>query len=327
MRNSRPFRVLLAFAPLAASLAAWPATYFEEFASDPAVRGWTATGETSLFQWDSVARNLAVTWNSAQPNSYFLLPLRTFLTRDDDFTLEFDLRLQSIAVGTTPGKASTFEIALGFINRAQATGAGFWRGSGVDSPNLVEWDYFPDSGFGATVAAAMISGSHQWATSFNAPVELILDQTYHFRLDYQARTRTLEFAQTVGGQSTRLEPATIKSGFGDFAVDALAISSYSDVGQDPMYGGSVFARGTVDNVRLELPEPPIRRFTGGPDGATWQAGFTGWLGWRYTLEASSDLSEWNAVSATIDGDGHRQTLVDPHPSPDRSFYRLQAMSQ
>ena len=298
----------------------------ETFETDPAARGWVAAGDATLFAWDAAAHNLAVTWDSSRPNSFFQLPLRTFLTRDDDFRLEFDLTLEDLQSGTTPDKPYTFELALGLLNTTEATAPGFLRGTGVDSPDLVEWNYFPDSGFGATVAAAVISHTNAWATSFNTGDGLAPGSTYRFVLDYRAARQALAVRMIVGGQTNELQSATIQEPFGDFAVDALAITSYSDAGQDPLYAGSILAHGRVDNVRLETAAPPLRRFVGGPVAGRWTAAFTGWLGWRYTLVRSTDLREWVPVGATVEGTGHRQALNDEAPPAVAAFYRVKAES-
>jgi hypothetical protein len=296
----------------------------EDFTTDPFARGWQRAGQGSLFRWDAKGGHLAVTWDSGEPNHYCYLPLGTFLTRDDDFRLEFTLTLDDITIGTTAGKPYTFQIALGLLNLAQATGAGFRRGTGMDSPNLVEWDYFPDSGFGATVAAAMVSETNAWATSFNPSYELQPGGTYGFVMDYRVATRQMTVEMLVGEQRTALEPARIREPFGDFAVDALAISSYSDAGQDPSFAGSVLAHGRIEQVTLEMPPPPIRRFRGGLVEGAWRGEFTGWLGWRYALERSGDLRVWSPVGGTFEGTGRRQALMDAQPTPDHSFYRLRA---
>src|SRR5512135_444119 len=77
------------------------ATFQEDFASNPDSRGWRVFGETSLFQWNSTNQWLEVTWDSSKSNSYFHRPLGTILSRDTDFSLGFDLRLNDIAIGTT----------------------------------------------------------------------------------------------------------------------------------------------------------------------------------------------------------------------------------
>jgi hypothetical protein len=298
----------------------------QDFTTDPTAQGWAVAGDSSLFQWLPEAGALAVTWDSSQPNSFFHLPLRTCLTREDDFAFAFDLRLDDAAIGTTAGKQWSFEIALGFLNLPRATAPGFYRGTGADSPDLVEWDYFPASpSIAATVAASITSSANAWAADgFTWPHPLELGVTYRFRLEYRAATRTLSILETANGVPTALTPAHLTADFDDFAVDAFAVSSYSDAGQDPIFGGSVLAHGTVDNVRLELPAPPIRRFAGVRDDRAWSGQFTGWIGWDYTLESSTDLTRWSPVAAPVPGTGLRQSLIDPTPPPHHAFYRLRA---
>ncbi len=310
-----------------------PSRIETDFSSNPADAGWRVFGDASLFRWDADAGCLAVTWDSARSNSYYYLPLGTWLTRDDDFRIEFTFTLDDIAVGTTPGKPYAFQLALGLVNLAQATDPAFRRGTGMDSPNLVEWNYFPESGYGTTVAAVIVSESNAWAnpshnTSWNNPAcDLQIGTSYRFVLDYRASAQRMEFEMVLGDQRFSLAPVTIPETFGDFAVDALAISSYSDAGQDPDWSGSVLAHGRIDGILLEVPPPPIRRFRGGWIEGAWRAEFTGWLGWEYTIEASSDLRAWSAIDGPSDGTGRRQALTDPHPASDRSFYRIRANSQ
>src|SRR5437773_236398 len=112
----------------------------EDFAKDPVTHGWRIFGDTNLFVWNASNHSLNVTWDSSRPNSYFHLPLGTILNRYDDFSLALDLQLTDVATGVNSSKPSTFELALGFLNAAQATNANFLRGNSFDSPNLVEFD-------------------------------------------------------------------------------------------------------------------------------------------------------------------------------------------
>ncbi len=127
------------------------ATLTENFATNPLGRGWQMFGDTNLFLWNAADQNLSVTWDSSRPNSYFYLPLGTILNRQDDFGLELDLKLTDIAGGVDPNKPSTFELAFGWINLLDATKTNFFRGNPSGSPNLVELDFFPNTGFGPTV--------------------------------------------------------------------------------------------------------------------------------------------------------------------------------
>src|SRR5262245_12144464 len=120
-------------------------TFVEDFSIPPGNDGWRVVGEPRLFQWNLAEQHLDVTWDSSQTNSYFYRPLGTELSKRDDFGFAFDLRLRDIAIGTTPGKPFTFQFAIGLIRLLDASQGGFLRGTGTDSPNLVEFDYFPDS--------------------------------------------------------------------------------------------------------------------------------------------------------------------------------------
>jgi len=136
---------------LASALLSHAAIITEDFTNDPLAHGWRILGDTNLFIWNATSHNLNVTWDSSRPNSYFYLPLRTILNRDDDFSLALDLQLTDFAVGVNSNKPSTFELAFGFLNSTQATTTNFFRGNGFDSPNLVEFDFFPEGQFAPTV--------------------------------------------------------------------------------------------------------------------------------------------------------------------------------
>src|SRR5262249_50628068 len=130
-------------------------------------------GEAVLFHWNAADQNLRVTWDSSRSNSFFYRPLDNILARTDDFALQFDLSLDSIQAGANPAKPSTFEIAVGLINTSSATNSAFNRGTGRNSPNLVEFDYFPPADIiAATVSPAIVSSNSQFATSFTFPLEM-----------------------------------------------------------------------------------------------------------------------------------------------------------
>src|SRR4051812_10579872 len=99
------FVLLLAalFAPAVAH-AQSPRVIEENFATDPAPRGWVAFGTNDLIHWNSQEQNLNVTWDSSQPNNYFRLPLGTILERSDDFEAVLDLYLEDIAAGVNGSK-------------------------------------------------------------------------------------------------------------------------------------------------------------------------------------------------------------------------------
>ena len=300
-------------------------TFQEDFAANPATRHWRAFGDSSLFNWNSTSQNLEITWDSSHPNSYFSWPLNTVLSRGDDFSFVFDLRLSDIAVGTSPGKPFTFELAIGFINLAEATATNFLRGTGTDSPDLAEFDYFPDSGFGATVSPTIISSNVQFATSFNSPLELTTNNWFHVVMSYTASNQTLMSAMTTNGMA--FGPITnviLDTNFTDFRADHFAISSYSDAGQDPQFAGSILAHGAVDNVVITVPDPAVADLSGAIANGAWQIEFTARTNWLYTLERTEDFRLWSAVSPVTPGVNRRLTLVDTNALAANAYYRVRA---
>jgi len=300
-------------------------TFQEDFAANPATRRWRAFGDSSLFNWNSTSQNLEVTWDSSHPNSYFAWPLNTVLSRGDDFSFVFDIQLGHIAVGTTPGKPFTFELAIGFINLAEATATNFLRGTGTDSPDLAEFDYFPASDFEATVSPTIISSNVQFASSFNFPLELTTNDWFHVVMSYTASNQTLMTAMTTNGME--FGPITnviLDTNFTDFRADHFAISSYSDAGQDPQFAGSILAHGVVDNVVITVPDPAVADVSGAIANGAWQIEFTARTNWLYTLERTEDFRSWSVVLPATAGVNRRLTLVDTNAIAANAYYRVRA---
>ena len=300
-------------------------TFQEDFAANPATRSWRAFGDGSLFRWNNTDQNLEVTWDSSRPNSYFAWPLQTVLSRSDDFSFDFDLRLNYIGVGTTPGKPFTFQLAIGFINLAEATATNFLRGTGTDSPDLVEFDYFPDSGFGATVSPTMISSNVQFASSFNFPLELTTNDSFHVMMSYTASNQTLLTALTRNGAVFGpIQDVTLDSNFTDFRADHFALSSYSDAGQDPQFAGSILAHGVVDNIVLRVPDPAVHDLAGAIASGAWQIEFMAQTNWLYALQRTENFQAWTTVSPVTAGVNQRLTLADTNGMAANAFYRVRA---
>jgi hypothetical protein len=300
----------------------------EDFSSDPQPGGWQVSGNPDLFRRNAADQNLEVTWDSSQTNSYFWHGLGTILARDDDFSLGFDLRVDDIGPGPDPEKPFAFELAVGFLNRTEAAGTNFLRGTGYNSPDLVEFDYFWDAGYGCTVSPAIVdtNGNFNWNGNTDyAKHLLILSHWYRVTLTYTASNQTLitaltNFAQTDSVAVTNL----VNAYFTDFRLDAVALSSYSDAGQDPQWGeGSILAHGRVDNLVIQVPPPPIQDLTGAFSNGVWQVRFLSRAPWFYTLERSSNLAEW-AEAAAASGTGAGLELVDTNAVATRAFYRVRA---
>ncbi len=301
-------------------------TLQEDFSTNPAAQGWQVFGSTNLFSWDATNQALQVTWDSSQPNSYFYHRLGTILTRDDDFTIGFDLRLADIKPGVNTNKSGAFELAIGLFNFNQATRTNFLRGTGSDSPNLVEFDYFPDAGFGPTIWPTFIATNS--AFNYNGPSDytalpLTTGDWFHVVMNYTAADATLTTTMTRNGAAFGpINPVSLSTNFTDFRADTLAISSYSDTGDDY---DSLLAHGTMDNLSVTTPPPPVAGMTSGfVDQTMWEVDFTSRSNWLYTLERTTDFQTWTAASSTLGGNGTNLALHEAQAAPGRGFYRVRA---
>jgi hypothetical protein len=302
---------------------------FSDFESDPDAQGWRGHGESSLFHWDAGTESMQVTWDSSKTNSYFHHPLGMSLSRQDDFAFGFDLRLNSVIVGVDPAKPFTFQLTVGMIRLESATTSELRRGSGVDAVhgprNLVEFAYFPDSGFGATISPSIVSSNNQFASRFDFPIELAIDTTYNVVLRYTASDQTLRTSlKREHAAFATIQEVVLPDGFTDFLVDAVAICSYSDAGQDPMFGGSILAEGTIDNLFVQLPPPPVNNLVGAHEDNVYRTTFSARTGWSYALERSTNLTNWTVAATQTASQTGPLTLEDPAPPAELGFYRVSA---
>jgi hypothetical protein len=297
----------------------------EDFFADPRSNGWQIFGNTNLFQWDSTNHDLAVTWDSSQANSYFYHPLGTVLTRDDDFSITFDLQLNDVAVD-----GFGFELAISLLNFADATSTNLQRGVGIDpafgARSVAEFDYFPDAGFGATISPTMISSNNQFASAFNFPLELTNGISFHIVMTYTASNQTFSTLITNNSNGQPFGPIddvllnSYGTNFSDFRLDTVAISNYSDTNSY----GSIFVHGIVDNFVVTVPPPPIQDLTGAFSNGVWPVQFISRSNWLYTLERTIDFQSWTTVSGPASGNGTNLFLQDANPPTDKAFYRVSA---
>jgi hypothetical protein len=306
----------------------------EDFSSDPAARGWQAIGDTNLFRWNASAQNVDVTWDSSRPNSYYCLPLGTVLATNDNFSFAFDLRLSEFAAGVNPDKPYPFPLTIALINLTKATQPGFFRGTGTDSPDLVEFSFFPDPGdpwiYGPSITPVMVDsvGTNpyaDWAYGFGG-FSLTTNDLFHIEMVYTASDQTLRTTINRNGTEV-LGPvydATLGDGFQDFRLDHLAICSYSDEVQPPDYAGSIHAVGTVDNFILTLPASPLTNLSGELSDGIWRVQFQNRTNWLYTLERSTNFLSWTNASMTAYGNDGTLVLQDTNAPTEKAFYRVRA---
>jgi hypothetical protein len=315
----KKIRAWLALACMAAASSGNATTLAENFSVNPLQNGWQIFGDTNLFQWDSTNQNLDVTWDSSQGNSYFYHSLGTILTRNDDFSIAFDLQLNE-----AEASGYGFELAIGFLNLDEAMSTNFQRSTGSNSPDLVEFDYFPDVGYGPTVWPLFSDTNSTF--NYNGPTDYaiylpIAGDWYHIVMTYTASNQAMvttmtNFEQTSG--ITIVDP--LADFFADFRVNTLSISSYQDDG----FGDSIYAQGVIDNFVVTLPPPPIVNLTGALSNGVWQAQFCSRTNWLYALERTVNFQCWTNVSPETPGNGTNLFLQDTNPPVGNGFYRVSA---
>ena len=314
------------------------ATIAENFTNNPSLDGWKTYGNTNLFQWDSTNHNLLVAWDSSQLNSYFYHPLGATLNRTNNFMLAFDFRLNDIAIGTDPGYPSTFQVAIGLLNFAEATNAGFVIGTGYQAPDLLELDYFPAFAdthhhYSASVSTPIISSDNNFAAGgFTVPLAFSPGARYHAIMIYTADNQTLHTALSSNDVPVGpMQDTTLYSGFGDFNVDTISINSYSDAGQDTsvhtnldgstvIYAGSVLAHGVVNSLFFANPLPVTQVLATGPGNVQ----FASTTNWLYTLERTTNFQTWTAVSPSTPGSAGTMMVSDTNALSAKAFYRIRA---
>jgi len=311
---------------LAMSAPGRAATVTEDFSSDPLAHGWQVYGDTNLFRWDSTNKNLAVTWDSSQTNSYFSLPLGTVIGCADTFHLSFDLMFSDYASGTTTNKPYDFEAAIGFLNLAVATQTNFSRGAGKNAiygpRNLVQFNFFPAFlTYQPTIDQVIIATNYSsWLYNDANLLNLTSNQWFHVDMNYTATNRTLTTTVTNGGVQYGVTQAIVVPTNFDFRCDTVAICSYSDQHAT----GSILAHGTVDNFSLTVPPPPVQNLTAAIKNKQWTAQFISNTNWLYTLECTTDFVSWNSVSIATNGNGTNLFLADTMAPSGCAFYRIRA---
>ena len=330
----------LAFASLFIVQLVCATTITEDFSSDPLQHGWQIFGNPNLFRWNPTNQNLEVTWDSTQPNSYFHQPLGTTITRHDDFSIAFDLRLQDIASGVEPGKTGPLQLGFGFLNFAGATSTNFMRGAYGSAPNVAGFDYYTDGYYvyggvvfpsRATTTPAFISGDNRYdyAPQILSVFENTLptNQTVRISITYTASNQTAMLVLTTNGVPLAALPSLVLDGPNgftgtndDFLVDTFSISSYSSFGDDY---DSVLAHGTVANLHVSVP-PPVQNLTGGFTNGHWQVQFSARKNWLYALERTADFRTWTGISPALPGITGALSLTDTNPPASPAFYRIRA---
>jgi len=302
----------LALASLFALSAVHATTISGKFSTDPALAGWQVFGDTNLFQWNPTNQVLDVTWDSAQPNSYFYHPLGTVYTKTNEFLVTFDLQL---ADATVFGYGS--ELTIGLLHFSDATNTTFSR-SGGSSPNLFEFDYFPDVGWGDSIDATLIDQNGDYGHLYFAYANKTLSPgvIYQIVLTHLAGATNITGEVFTNGVLFTTLPKINPAPITDFQIDTLSISSYADDG----YGDSILAHGSVRNLAFASPLPVgvIKATTAG------QVRLGSDTNWLYTLEQTADFKTWTPAAPATVGTGTNLVLQATNVPPGKSFYRVRA---
>ena len=293
--------------------------HFETFDSDPLTKGWSVHGDKSLFEWDEDSESLRVKWDTERPNSFFYKPLGRVLTESNSFAFTFQITLDSVKAGYLEGKPYTFQVALGLLNISSAIDKNFNRGTGSDSPNLVEWDYFPDTGFGATVSPAVASDKSEFSAGFTFPAELLIGKTYSIKLIYNSEERVLKTEMLEDGKSwANIQTVEISSDFSGFSIDTFSISNFSANDTE----SSLLAVGIVDEVALVISDTLPKLFGIKINGSQWEAKSFLIDPKIWKVESSNDLHNWNRVILDSHSLNYFQYFNYTVTNKDFQFYRL-----
>ena len=310
------FRVLLALASVFVVSLSPAATFTEDFSRDPLTNGWHVFGDTNLFHWNATNQNVEVIWDSTQTNSYFAHPLGTTLALEDAFTVSFELQVSN-AVAFNYGS----ELAVGLCQWSEVTNSTYSR-SGVNSPDLFEFDYFPDTGFGDSMDATLIDASNDFYFAYDN-LTLHPGVTYEITLTHAAGSPSIAGQVLADGlpystfANIYTEPGQPIT---DFRLDTLAISSYQDDG----FGDDILAKGTLTYFTLTLPPPPVQDLSGYFTNGVWAVSVKTRTNWSYTLERSTDLRTWKSVTPATAGTSTNLLLLDHTPPSTNSCYRISA---
>jgi hypothetical protein len=165
-----------------------------------------------------------------------------------------------------------------------------------------------------------LTRNNVWLYNHDNLLEMTPGENFRVNMDYVAVTRTLTTvisnnAMQYGQTQTIVVPANF-----DFRLTRLSISSYSDVRDI----GSVLAHGTVDNLRVTVPEPPVTHLSGAFAGANWQLQFTSRTNWLYRLERTTNFITWQVAADAVSGNDGTLGLTDLNPPLSNAFYRVRA---
>ena len=87
----------------------------------------------------------------------------------------------------------------------------------------------------------------------------------------------------------------------------------------------MLAHGTVDDFAVAVPDPPVAGFIGGRTNGAWRGTFVSRTNWFYSLERTSNFTNWSAVSPANAGTGGTMSLLDTNMVVGGAVYRVKAL--
>jgi hypothetical protein len=289
-------------------------TITENFAVNPLQNGWNIFGQTNLFTWDSTHLVEDVTWDSSQPDSFLYRPLGTILAIDDNFSLSFDLQIFDAT-----GYNYSMQLAVDLFHFTDATNDVYSHADGT-LPNVFEFGYFPGTDeVSPSLDATLIDSNADYYFAYDNQT-LNPGVTYSVTITHVAGSSTVTGQVLADGEPFSTLPIVYAEPISDFRLDTLSLSSFQDDG----FGDSILAHGSVENIVVTLPPPPVRQLGGYFTNGLWATTFLCQSNWFYSLQRSSDLQNWTTVNPDNAGNGTNLVLFDTNPRTTNAFYRILA---
>ncbi len=265
--------------------------------------GWMLQGDADIFMESAGAGEARFFWNTELPNSSVYFPLGTTLDHRSNFEFSVTMELTSMDIDFIPESFYGFQISMGFHESASIQDSSFRRGTGTDSPNLVEWNFFPDTGFGATVSPVITDSQSAFFASFNFPVDIPLNEEVIITGSYDGQL--MEFRSTLitsGSGPVEMDPVKLPESdeFQGFAVDAFGLTSYADFDGNGQLEASARIvavdlswRRRTDNNSIASPVD----LTANPDGISAVMPAGGPESGTIRLWNTADFEKWQFVKA------------------------------
>lgn len=214
---------------------------------------WILHGHPDTFSNAANSNPPVFNWNTEFPTSAVFIPLPHYLNQDSSIHLSTHFTLNSLNIDFVPNSFYGFEIALGLFNSTEVFTESFKRGTGTDSPNLIEWDYFPDTGFGATVSPTITDSDSKFFSTFNFPIDLPIDADIEVELIYDPSQTKLESVLKIDGELKAIKPVVLPEGdgFNDFLVNSAGFISYQDFNDD----GKLSASASIHAFEFSYSNP------------------------------------------------------------------------